>query len=61
MLRDCCPPCLGEVEYCWDEPLNASEEDGRECSIVMVLEGVEKGVNTSAIGSGVVNDGCGGG
>lgn len=52
MLRVCCP-CRGEVEYCWDEPLNASEDEGRECSIVMVLVGEDSGESTSAIGSAV--------
>lgn len=47
MLRVCCP-CRGDVEYCCDEPLNASEDEGR-CNMVIVLEGEESGESTSAI------------
>lgn len=53
MLRDCCPR-RGDCEYCCDEPWNASEDEGRECNIVMVLEDCIGGGSTSAIGSAVV-------
>lgn len=45
-------PSLGDC--CW-EFWNASAEDGREWSIVIVLEDCIKGGSTSAIGSAVVN------
>lgn len=44
----------GAWEYCCEEPLNASEDEGRECSMVMVLVGVIGGDSTSAIGSAVL-------
>ena len=44
----------GACGYCCDEPLNASEDEGRECNMVMVLVGVIGGDSTSAIGSGAV-------
>lgn len=53
MLRVCCP-MRGDVEYCWEEPWNASEDEGRECNMVMVLEDCIGGGSTSAMGSAVV-------
>lgn len=44
----------GEVGYCCEEPWNASEDEGRECNMVMVLEDWIGGDSTSAIGSAVV-------
>lgn len=40
--------------YCCEEPWNASEDEGRECNMVMVLEDCIGGGSTSAIGSAVV-------
>lgn len=55
-------PCVLWEEFasrgnCWELPWKASEEDGREWSIVIVLEGVIGSGSTSAIGSPVVQDG----
>ena len=52
LLEDCA--MRGACGYCWDEALNASEDEGRECNMEMVLVGVIGGDSTSAIGSAVV-------
>lgn len=44
----------GDCGYCCDEPWNASEDEGRECNMAMVLEDCIGGGSTSAIGSAVV-------
>lgn len=55
MLLGACPR-RGDCGYCCGGLWNASAEDGRECSIEMVLEDCIGGGNTSAIGSAVVAD-----
>lgn len=56
MLLGVCPS-RGDCGYCCDWDWKVSAEDGRECSIVIVLEDCMGGGRTSAIGSGVVRGG----